>query len=184
MKILILFAHPAFERSRIHARLLKAAASVRDVTIRDLYELYPDFDVLPQVEQPVLEQHDIIIFQHPFYWYSSPALIRQWMDLVLEHGWAYGQTGTRLQGKQLLNAVSTAGNGDAYTPDGHHGHPVSDLLLPFAQTARLWYMTYLPPFVVHNSNKLTEQQLTEEAARYSRMLEQLASGTLSVAGGQ
>lgn len=174
--ILILFAHPAFERSRIHARLLQAAAGVKGVTIRDLYQLYPDFDVLPQVEQSVLEQHDIIIFQHPLYWYSSPALIRQWMDLVLEHGWAYGKTGTRLQGKHLMNVVSTGGNHEAYTPQGHHGHPLSAFLLPFEQTARLCYMNYLSPFVVHNSNALTEQQISEEATRYAQLLEQLQTG--------
>lgn len=28
--------------------------------------------------------------QHPFYWYSTPALLKEWQDLVLEHGWAYG----------------------------------------------------------------------------------------------
>ncbi|WP_343701271.1 NAD(P)H-dependent oxidoreductase [Chitinophaga sp.] len=180
MKILVLFAHPAFERSRIHARLLRAAATVQDVTIRDLYQVYPDFDVSPQAEQPIVEQHDVIIFQHPFYWYSGPALIKQWMDLVLEHGWAYGKNGTRLQGKRMMNVLSMAGNEQAYSTEGHHGHPVNAFLLPFEQTARLCYMQYLPPFVVHSSNTLNDQQLNEHANRYIQLLEQLKMNTAAL----
>lgn len=179
-KILILFAHPAFERSRIHARLLQAAATVKDVTIRDLYQLYPDFDVLPQIEQAVLEQHDIILFQHPFYWYSSPALIKQWLDLVLEHGWAYGKNGTRLQGKHMMNVLSMGGNEAAYTPQGHHGHSIKEFLLPFERTAGLCNMNYLPPFLVHGSNTLNDQQLGEYAARYVQLLEQLKTPQLGI----
>lgn len=175
-KILILFAHPAFERSRIHAKLLQAAASVPDVTIRDLYELYPDFDVQPQQEQSVLEEYDVIIFQHPFYWYSGPALIKQWMDLVLEHGWAYGKDGTHLLGKHMLNVISTGGDETAYSPEGHHGHNIGAFLLPFEQTARLCNMNYLPPFLVQGSNVLNEQQLNAHAARYTSLLEQLKNG--------
>ena len=62
----------------------------------------------------MLLAHDIIVFQHPFYWYSSPAIIKEWQDLVLENGWAYGTGGNNLQGKYLMNAVSTGGNRDAY----------------------------------------------------------------------
>lgn len=182
MKILVLFAHPAFERSRIHARLLRAAATVQDVTIRDLYQVYPDFDVSPQAEQPIVEQHDVIIFQHPFYWYSGPALIKQWMDLVLEHGWAYGKNGTRLQGKRMMNVLSMAGNELAYSAEGHHGHPVNAFLLPFEQTARLCYMQYLPPFVVHGSNTLNDQQLNEHANRYIQLLEQLKINAAALIG--
>ena len=68
--------------------LRDAAAANPRVTVHDLYEAYPDFDI--DAEQRLLEAHDIVIFQQPFYWYSVPPLIKQWCDLVLEHGWAYG----------------------------------------------------------------------------------------------
>lgn len=155
---------------------------MQDVTIRDLYQVYPDFDVSPQAEQPIVEQHDVIIFQHPFYWYSGPALIKQWMDLVLEHGWAYGKNGTRLQGKRMMNVLSMAGNEQAYSAEGHHGHPVNAFLLPFEQTARLCYMQYLPPFVVHGSNTLNDQQLNEHANRYIQLLEQLKINAATLIG--
>ena len=52
--------------------------------------------------------------QHPFYWYSTPALVKQWEDLVLEHGWAYGSQGHALRGKRLLSIISAGGRAEAY----------------------------------------------------------------------
>lgn len=179
-RILILFAHPAFEHSRIHTQLLKAVKPLQHVTVRDLYEEYPDFDVLPRVEQKILEQHDVIIFQHPFYWYSCPALLKQWMDLTLEHGWAYGKNGTALQGKYLLNVVSTGGHEGSYSPEGHHGHNFHNYMLPFSQTARLCHMEYLPPYVVHGANQLTPADLQIFAGGYVQLLNNLQSGAFSL----
>ena len=95
-------------------RLSKVAQEVRGVTFHDLYELYPDFDVQIDQEQELLISHDMIILQHPFYWYSCPPLLKQWIDLVLEHGWAYGKEGNTLKGKKMFNAISTGGSPDAY----------------------------------------------------------------------
>ena len=95
-RVLILFAHPSLERSRVHRRLLRALPDVPEVTLHDLYEAYPRLDIDIAREQSLLLEHDVIVFQHPFYWYSTPPILKQWQDLVLEHGWAYGSKGIRL----------------------------------------------------------------------------------------
>ena len=46
-KVLIIFAHPAYERSRVGRRLLEAVRPLENVTVHDLYEAYPEFDVDP-----------------------------------------------------------------------------------------------------------------------------------------
>ena len=102
-QILVLFAHPVLEKSRVQHSLLQAVSDLENVTVNDLYERYPDFDIDVRKEKKLLLAHDIIIWQHPFYWYSSPALLKQWQDLVLEHGWAYGKNGTALAGKKIFN---------------------------------------------------------------------------------
>lgn len=89
-RILILFAHPALENSRVNRYLIQAVEGLDSVTVHDLYEMYPDFHIDVKVEQDLLLAHDIIIFHHPFYWYSTPAIMKEWLDLVLEHGFAYG----------------------------------------------------------------------------------------------
>src|SRR5688572_21464047 len=98
-RILLLFAHPALEKSRVHKTLLHRVEHLPNVTVNDLYQHYPFFDIDIQREQELLLTHDIYVFQHPLYWYSSPAIIKQWQDLVLEHGWAYGRHGRMLVGK-------------------------------------------------------------------------------------
>src|SRR3989337_1253390 len=129
--ILILFAHPLLEKSRIHNQLLKQATQVQGVTINDLYQNYPDFDIDVRREKKLLLAHDIIIWQHPFYWYSSPALLKQWQDLVLEHGWAYGKNGTALTGKRIFNVFTSGGTAKAYKRGGYNKYPVHEYLRPF-----------------------------------------------------
>ena len=42
-RVLVLFAHPALEKSRVNRRLIRAAQGLEGVTFHDLYEAYPDF---------------------------------------------------------------------------------------------------------------------------------------------
>ena len=57
-----------------------------------MYDLYPDFKIDVAEEQKHLAAADRIILQFPFYWYSTPALLKQWQDDVLTYGWAFGST--------------------------------------------------------------------------------------------
>jgi glutathione-regulated potassium-efflux system ancillary protein KefG len=174
LRVLILFAHPAFQKSRINRRLLHAVQGLENVKIHDLYEEYPDFQIDVKREQQLLLDHDVIVLQHPFFWYSSPALIKEWEDLVLEYGFAYGVGGTRLAGKRMLSAITTGGPETAYRRAGYNYFTIREFLTPFEQTARLCNMEYLPPFVVFGSLRLfDEEELAEHAAAYRRLIEGL-----------
>jgi glutathione-regulated potassium-efflux system ancillary protein KefG len=175
-RVLVLFAHPAAHHSRVHHELLAAAHAVEHITVHDLYEAYPDFDVNIRREQELLLAHDVIVWQHPFYWYSTPPLVKQWQDLVLEHGWAYGRTGHALQGKVWCHAVSAGGGEQAYQESGRNRHTVQQLLAPLQQTAQLCGMRWLPPFVVHGTHVLSDVDLAHAAADYGRLLRALRDG--------
>jgi glutathione-regulated potassium-efflux system ancillary protein KefG len=177
-KVLLLFAHPAFEKSKVNRALVHAARRVGGVTFHDLYENYPDFDVNVEVEQRLLESHDVILFQHPFYWYSTPALLKQWFDLVLEHGWAYGEGGTALSKKRMISVITTGGREPAYTPEGFHQITISELLAPIRQTARLCHMEYSRPYVIHGSFQLTPADLMRLGSEYATFLEALVEDRL------
>ena len=175
---MILFAHPALELSRVNVPLVDAVRGMEGVTFQDLYEAYPDFDVDVAREKRLMEQHPVVIFQHPVYWYSSPALLKQWEDLVLEHGWAFGSGGTALRGKTLLSVLTAGGGEEAYCRDGYNQYTMRELLTPFEQTARLCGMRYLPPFVVHGTHSLTEAEIAVHASDYRRVVAALRNGTL------
>ena len=119
----------------------------------------------------LLGDHDIVVFMHPFFWYSTPAILKEWQDLVLQHGWAYGSQGTALRGKRMLSAITTGGRESSYQPDGHNRYTIRQLLAPIEQTARLCGMEYLPPFVVHGTHELTREDILEHARGYRRFLE-------------
>jgi len=179
-RILILFAHPALRKSRVNRRLIETVRGLDGVLVNDLYESYPDFDIDVEREQRLLEQHDAVIFQHPFFWYSSPAILKEWQDLVLEHGWAYGHDGHALDGKVLFSAITTGGGEEAYRREGSNRFTVRELLAPIEQTARLCRMEYLPPFVVHGTHCLTEIDIGRHASDYRRVLEALRDGRLDL----
>ena len=172
-KVLILFAHPALEKSRVNKRLLRDVGSIKDVILNDLYEEYYDFNIDVEREKELLIAHDIIIFHHPFYWYSTPALLKQWEDLVLEHGWAYGSKGTALVGKKLMNIITTGGTPQAYTKESINRHTIREFLIPIEQTARLCGMIYLPPYLIQGTHRLTEKEIDEFGAKYIQILKDL-----------
>lgn len=165
-RVLILFAHPKFEHSEVNQALIKSISNLENVEIRDLYELYPDFNISIQAEQEALFQAEVIIWHHPIYWYSSPPLLKQWIDLVLEFGWAYGPGGIYLKGKYILNTVTTGGSDQAYSSEGRNQYPIESYLLPFEQTAKLCLMNYLPPFHVAGTHKMVHQDLLTQAELY------------------
>jgi glutathione-regulated potassium-efflux system ancillary protein KefG len=179
-KILILFAHPLYEKSRIHKALKKAIPETSDITFRDLYELYPDFNINIIQEQQLLDEHDIVIWQHPVYWYSVPPLLKQWIDMVLEFGWAYGPGGDKLKGKYVMNVVSAGGQRAVYAPEGRNRFTIKQFFAPLDQTATLCNMKYLAPFVVHGTHSLTNDEIQEHALQYKMMLSKLLKGEIDL----
>lgn len=177
-KVLVLFAHPRLERSRSNKALLRALPKHPAITFRDLYELYPDFNVDVPREQALLKEHDVIVWHHPLYWYSAPPLLKQWIDLVLAFGWAYGPGGTALQGKTLFHVITSGGVSESYTMDGFHSSTLVQFLRPMQRTATLCGMTWLHPFAVHGTHRLNDADLAAVADQYGRLLIGFAEGQL------
>jgi glutathione-regulated potassium-efflux system ancillary protein KefG len=179
-KILILFAHPAMEKSRVNIHLAQAVKGIEGVHFHDLYQEYPDFHIDVDREQELLLQHDVIIFHHPFFWYSTPAILKEWQDLVLEHGWAYGSQGTALKGKIFMNVITTGGKEAAYNSEGYNKFTMRQLLSPLELTANLCKMVFLPPFVVHGTHSITPEDIARHKSDYTKLLVALRDNRLDI----
>ncbi|MEM8994263.1 MAG: NAD(P)H-dependent oxidoreductase [Acidobacteriota bacterium] len=177
-EILVLFAHPALEKSRVNRRLAAAVKDLPGVTFHDLYEAYPDSHITPDREQELLTAHDTVVFQFPFFWYSTPAILKEWQDIVLQHGWAYGSEGNALRGKTALFVVSTGGREAAYRADGYNQHTMRQFLAPLYQTCRLCGIETLPPFAVHGTLAMPPREIDAHAADYRRVLEAIHGGLI------
>jgi len=170
-KILILFAHPSQHRSEINLPLIRASSKVEAVTIVDLYAEYPNYCIDIEREQQRLREHDVIVFMFPLYWYSTPSILKEWQDLVLEYGFAYGHDGTALHGKTLLCAITAGGTENAYQTLGYNHYSIRELLRPIEQTATLCGLNYLPPYALFGSRTALEDgKLDEHIEKWKQIL--------------
>ena len=179
-KILVLFAHPAFQKSRINKILIQGIDAMEGITFHDLYQAYPEMDIEVKHEQQLVDEHDIIIFHHPFYWYSAPALLKEWQDLVLQHGWAYGSHGESLNNKMFLQVLTAGGEQKAYCTKGYNRFTIRQLLIPYEQTANLCKMKYLPPFVVHGTHSISKEEVLKQRNNYMDLLSGLRDEQINI----
>ncbi len=178
-KILIIFAHPRFEKSRANKLLTQYIPNRENITFHDLYELYPTFDIDIEHEKQLLTEHKIIVCQYPFYWYSAPAMLKQWTEMVLEYGWAYGTNGNALKGKVMLNVITTGGQRKLYQHGQKNRYSMKEFLRPYEQSAKVCKMIYLPPFTVQGTYKLSNDELEEYAKKYDSLLQKLLENKIN-----
>lgn len=171
-KLLVYYAHPGHKYSHVNRVMAREAAGLGGITFVDLYRDYPRFDINVDTEQQRLLDHDVILFQFPLFWYSTPSIIKEWQDLVLEHGFAYGADGDRLAGKHMMLAITAAGPEDAYTDRGYQHYPLRTFLTPLEQTARLCKMAFPAPYVLYASLRAPGAGLVDShVAGYRQLLE-------------
>lgn len=161
------YAHPGHSFSHANSAMFRAAQGVEGITSVDLYHEYPRHIIRINHEQEQLTRHDVILLQFPLFWYSAPSLIKEWIDLVFEHGFAYGEGGNQLRGKWLMLAVTASAPKDAYSPQGYQHFPLRTFLTPFEQTARLSQMRFAAPYVLYDSQSVDP---ADHANGFARLL--------------
>jgi glutathione-regulated potassium-efflux system ancillary protein KefG len=179
-KILILFAHPALQKSRINKVLIKGISQIEGITFHDLYQVYPEFDIDVEKEKELLVNHQVVVFHHPLFWYSTPAILKEWQDLVLEHGWAYGSKGDALKDKLFFNVLTSGGRREAYSGEGYNRFELRTLLAPIEQTANLCKMIYLPPFAVQGTHSIQHDQVEQYREKYHLLLSDIRDEKMDI----
>jgi glutathione-regulated potassium-efflux system ancillary protein KefF len=171
--IVVVHAHPYPRRSRSCRALVGALAPIPDLEVRSLYDLYPDFDIEVAVEQEALARSQLVVWLHPFYWYSVPGLLKHWFDKVLERGWAFGAQGHALAGKHCLWVPTVGGTEDTYAAGRENFHPFDRYADPLAQTARYCGMIWEEPFVVFGTQAKSDAELSAAGGLLRARLEAL-----------
>ena len=166
LKVLVIHAHPYPARSHAGSAMIEALADVPQLAVRPLYSLYPDFDVDAEAERRALEEAALVVWAHPLYWHSMPALLKHWFDVVLLEGWAWGAAGRALAGKRAMLAV-TAGHASA--------EPFQAYARLVESIARTCHMEWLEPFVLDEAETMDEARLREGSQRLRRRIEELVA---------
>jgi glutathione-regulated potassium-efflux system ancillary protein KefG len=167
--ILLLLFHPRLESSHVNNHVYNVLTK-QDIVIKDMYDLYPDFNIDVELEKTDLLNADIIIMQHPMYWYAAPPLYKQWIDLVLEYGWAYGKNGNKLRGKKVFHIVSSGGSYESYCREGKNVYSYHELMRPFELTYKLCHMEYFPPYIIPGANNLDKSNLNEHSFKIQNLI--------------
>ena len=170
--LLVYYAHPGHRHSRLNRAMAEAARNTPDISFVDLYASYPRHEIDVDAEQKRLVAHDVILFQFPLFWYSTPSLLKEWIDLVFDNGFAYGKDGYALVGKRMMLAVSAGAPEDAYREDGYQRHSLRSFLFPLEQTAELCHLAFTPPYAQYGALRAEEDGLIDaHVSGYRRLLE-------------
>ncbi|MET8809416.1 NAD(P)H-dependent oxidoreductase [Streptomyces sp. NPDC004546] len=167
---LVIVAHPDPDASRVTARLATAIRDLDHVTVHDIVAVYPDGRIDVPREQQLLRDHDVIVWQFPWHWYSVPGVLKSWIDQVLTYGFAYGTDGIALRGKTLRIVTSTGGPAASYTAEGFNFFTMTELMAPFRATARLTGMRLADPLVLHGARTVSDEDLALHAKHYHQLL--------------
>lgn len=155
--------------------MLEAIRDLPDLEVRSLYDLYPDFDIDVAAEQAALIRAELVVWLHPIYWYSVPAMLKHWFDVVLLRGWAYGKGGDALQGKHCLWVSTTGGEASSFSENGVHHLPFDEFEAPIRQTAKFCCMAWEPPLVLHGAHLVSHTEITAAALNFRDRLTRWAN---------
>lgn len=166
-RTLVIVIHPDLAGSRVNKRWLEELNKHKDqYTVHDLHHMYPHGKIDVQKEQALLQAHDNIIFQFPFYWFNCPPLFKTWLDDVLTYGWAYGsKSGYKMQGKKIALAVSAGIDEHEYRPGAKYGYTLEQLTAPFEITFQYVRADYRPLFAFYGAEHHATTERIEQSAK-------------------
>lgn len=167
MKTLVIIIHPTLENSLINKRWIEELKKYPDQYIlHDLHGLYPDEKIDVEREQQLIENHDTIVFQFPFYWFNCPPLLKKWLDEVLTHGWAYGsKSGYKMADKKIALAISAGINKEDYSETGRYKYTLEQLTSPFEVTFNYIKADYKSLFAFYGAENHPTTEIIEKSAK-------------------
>ena len=163
MKVLVIYSHTYPEASIAGKAILEVLKATPNFEVRNLDELYPDLNKIDvAAEQKALVEADVVIFQHPIFWFNVPSALKRWMDEVLQHGFAYGTGGDKLHGKKFIHSFTTGGGADVYA--GELGTALSDSV---RASANYCGMDYVQAFPLYGQLAITNPNVAQEAKAHA-----------------
>lgn len=171
---LVILAHPNYDKSFANKTIIEELKNNNmNIEIRNIYALYPDYDIDVKEEQKALLRHKNIIFQYPFYWYNMPAILKHWFDRVFEYQFAYGSKGDKLKDKNFIPSFTVGSSERSYTALGFQHFRVYEFCRHLEQTAYHTQMNYIDPIYFHGTSiaaGYTEEEIRANARLHAKKL--------------
>ncbi len=148
-KILVIMAHPNMDESIFNTYIRKELEGAKNVMYKDLTSLYRDSKIDVKQEQKDLLEATKIVFQFPMQWYSSPSILKQYVDEVFEYDYAYNidENGVfqalKLKEKEFQLLVTVGSRENSFTGEGRLS--VKECLNAYSYTAKMLGMKEIEP---------------------------------------
>jgi glutathione-regulated potassium-efflux system ancillary protein kefF len=167
MKALVIYSHTYPETSKAGNAILEVLKATPNFEVRNIDALYPDLNEIDiAAEQKALLEAEVIIFQHPIFWFNVPHSLKRWMDEVLQYGFAFGGAeGNKLRGKKFIHSFTTGFGEDTYA--GELGQVLS---APILASANYCGMEYIKAFPLHNQFSPRNPNIVQEAKAHAEKL--------------
>ena len=176
MKTLVIVIHPDIQNSAINRRWVEELNKFPDrYTVHQLYEVYSDEKLNITAEQKLVEQHDKIVFQFPYYWFNCPPLLKKWLDEVMIYGWAYGrQSDFKMSGKRIALAISLGIDEQGYNHSALYKYTVEELTRPFELSFDYVKADYRPFFAYYGmEHNASDEWIEKSVPQYLAFLDTL-----------
>lgn len=130
-------------------------------------------------EQEKVLWSDAVILQFPMWWFSTPAILKGWIERVFTSGFGYGPalpppySENPLGGRRALVSVTAGARASSFSDRGIHGQ-LADVLHPL-QHGLFWFtgMAPLEPFVMYGANEVSEEEFAAAKLAYGQRLDGL-----------
>ena len=168
---LMILGHPNMAQSIANKTIIETLQqTVTDLEIRNIHQLYPNYQIDVEQEQAALLRHDLIILQYPMYWFNMPAILKLWFDEVLTYQFAYGSQGDKLKGKMLLQSLTIGQK--SYQ---EYGENLIDHFLESVKFSSLYIqMEYLPPALLYGVSPFDDKtEIRTKALKHGQELAEL-----------
>lgn len=147
-------AHPNIEGSTFNKYIKEELEGAKNVIYKDLSSLYPNFKIDVKKEQEDLMKASRIVFQFPMQWYSSPAILKQYVDLVFDYDFAYKVEdgifqALHLKEKEFRLLVTIGSKEESFS--GKDRLSVKECLNAYSYTAKMLGMKELDPCLIYGT---------------------------------
>ena len=168
MTTVLLLAHPDFAASRANRALLTGLNDLPELEVAELYALYPDGKIDAAVERERPLRANRLVLQFPLQWYSTPPLLKYWLDAVLTPlFYMEPDIAASTAGLPVLAATTTGGPSASYQRDGM---TIDELFAPLKATARKCSWLWQEPLAVHDVRNLDDAALSRAGEDYKSVV--------------
>ena len=169
----LVFGNPYGRKSKIASEMASLAekSGIHSIFLNEHISSDGTFPVTEMQRQ--LESFSTIIIHAPVYWYSTPALVKSWIDQMLTQDWAFPSEQSRLRGKRIAMSLTVGADMGTYAEGQANRFGLATYFLPFEQAFRYcgmeWYglITCQFPSPMANARDAAAKQLQEALKLFS-----------------